>query len=128
MIKPSVEVNRDLNIDKFKNFRDKKNKFDITNFESLHSCMIGDFIISWVWYENSKDYNSQKILVWKGLTISEFKQLEQMDPYFSPSTKLFAVFKPTKDMYNEAIDMARLLSNNSKRPYRGPKVADIYLT
>ncbi|PPD51195.1 MAG: hypothetical protein CTY12_08675 [Methylotenera sp.] len=106
---PSITVKRETNPEIFENFRDKAFKYDIRKFEARIACKIKDYIIAWIWYENSPDYSSQKILVWKGMTESEYRQLEKMDPEFDPSSKLFGVFKPTKDVYNQLIDMVQLI-------------------
>ena len=121
--KPSITVKRETNPDLFENFRDKSCKYDIRKFESRVACRIRDYVVAWIWYENSPEYSSQKILVWKGMTESEYKQLEKMDPDFDPSSKLFGVFKPTKEVYNQVLDMVHLIQN----PYYTSLDKELYI-
>lgn len=103
-------TNKD-NVAAYTAWLDRQTKFDIGNFEIVRGCWIGNYIVAHVKYINYPEYNGDKVLVWKGLSKGEFYQLKQMDPQFSPSSALFATFKPYAGGYNAAITMVSRLQN-----------------
>lgn len=101
------------NLSTFETFQDKQTKFDTSKWVQDRWARLGSFIIARIKYEDFPEYNGTKILVWKGLSPDEFEQLRSIDPTFDPQTKLFAIFKPTKDGWNSAINMARITNSHT---------------
>lgn len=118
----SIRVKRNTESSVFDNFRDIHTKLDTHDYHVLEARRFGDYIIAWVDYTSSQDYNSQKILLWKGMTAHEFKQLQQMELDFDPSTKLLGIFKPTVDAFNLLIDMVRMVQYGRIAPTMKPEL------
>lgn len=81
---------------------------DPKKFEILHIVQRRDFVIAFVQYPNCKNFEGNKILVWKGLTVAQVRQMEEMDPHFASDSELspIARFRPTQEGFNLANVMA----------------------
>jgi len=64
-----------------------------------------------IYYPNCKNYEGEKIIVYKGVGWKEIKNLKEIDPHFTDETviKPFARFEPTRNGWKKAIELLNTL-------------------
>jgi hypothetical protein len=84
------------------------------NFRILHSEQIGDYLLLSILYPDCINYEGKKILVFKGVTLSELKKQKRIDPHFSEN-KLYhspiARFEPTLTGWKMAQTFTKEMNN-----------------
>ena len=85
---------------------------DPTNFRiSIYNEQNGNVAIL-VKYPNCKNYEGEKIIVFKNTTWGQIRNLEELDPHFTEEDnviKPFARFEPTLDGWLSAVELLKNL-------------------
>jgi len=94
------------NEEKISEFDPNPSKFNITRIEQ-----IGSNVVVMINYPNCKNYEGNKILVFKHQKVDEIKNLKEIDPHFTEEKviKPFARFEPTEEGWSHAIYLSNVL-------------------
>jgi hypothetical protein len=80
------------------------------NFKILRGYYISGNTAVEVLYPDATNYEGKKIMVYKGVRLSDIKKLEILDPHFSEKGLApFARFEPTEDGWQQAMHLAEIL-------------------
>lgn len=86
---------------------------DPLNYQIIDYQQIGVFLIVKINYPDCTNYEGDKILVFKGVSLSKLESQKFIDPHFSTNKRFAhpcARFEPTKWGWNAAIKFAKTLS------------------
>lgn len=90
----------------FVNLKDQTEEYpspDPNHFKIVKAELMGRYILAWINYPNCKNFEGDKILVFKDLSIKKLQELKTLDPHFTKSPKSpIARFKPTPQMWEVA--------------------------
>jgi hypothetical protein len=85
---------------------------DPRNFEILETKRVRNFVIARIKYPNCSNYEGEKILVFKNITVKYLRSQRIIDPHFTDKPSelpLFARFQPTQTGWNSAIKMCKII-------------------
>jgi hypothetical protein len=86
---------------------------DPKRFKVIKNAKLGNYLIMVVNYPNCKNYEGNKIMLYKDVTYQELMKQKSLDPHFSENKKFHspvARFEPTENGWNMAIIMAGILA------------------
>ena len=66
---------------------------------------VEEFCIAKVTYPNCTNFEGEKILLFKNMTVEELTSQLEIDPHFSGDSKLIARFIPTLEGWNMALQL-----------------------
>lgn len=61
------------------------------------------YVIAMIIYPNCTNFEGRKLVVFRGATVQEIKQMTTIDPHFYEDSKIIARFAPTHDGYKMAL-------------------------
>ena len=81
------------------------------NFEIIQCAGGNGNCVIWVKYPDCTNYEGNKILVFRGVSVDEVKGLTELDPHFSDKSNIspFARFEPTKDGWDAALALMQII-------------------
>lgn len=62
-------------------------------------------------YPNCKNYEGDKIIVFRNMSFREIQKLREIDPHFTENGKIFARFAPTDDGWTHACWLLSVIKN-----------------
>lgn len=77
-------------------------------FEIQQICQIGDFVLAEIRYVGCTNYEGNKIILWKGITKEEVLSMKEIDPHFTPNSKIVARFEPTLGGWSMALTLIKI--------------------
>ncbi len=86
---------------------------DPKNFEIWRYEENGDWLLVVIRYPDCINFNGDKILLYRNITIERLKGLTEIDPHFSNKFKQitpFARFVPTEEGWNTAVKLMDVLA------------------
>lgn len=78
---------------------------DPNNFLIKWSLETNGFTIAYVNYPDAKNYEGDKLIVFRGLDKNELLSLTTLDPHFEKKSKIIARFKPDSENIGLAISL-----------------------
>lgn len=75
-------------------------------YEIVKAKQLGDLIIAQIKYIGCTNFEGNKILVFQGISLYEFKKLVEIDPHFAVDSKIIARFVPTEEGWLMAVGFA----------------------
>lgn len=77
---------------------------DAKNFVLEYALELDEYLIVQVRYPNCINFEGNKVMVYKGVTLKKFKTWKEVDPHFKDANKTspIARFLPTKEGWNMA--------------------------
>jgi hypothetical protein len=88
------------------------------NFKIIKHRAIGSYLIVWINYPDAKNYEGNKILVYRGWGIEIIKKKKCLDPHFSSIKKFpspIARFEPTRQGWLNSIRFVKSIVIKKKK-------------
>lgn len=86
-----------------------------TRFEIKHCLQVKNNVVLWIVYPDAKNYEGNKIILYKGADAYVIRNLKHIDPHFTDDesaevvTNPFARFEPTARGLKVALELAETL-------------------
>ena len=100
------------NLNNIKNFQ-TNTIVDISNFRILKHCQKDKFLVVKIRYNNCGNFEGEKILIYKNITIKDLENMKIIDPHFS-NENISPIIRiiPTNDGWKMALELSEYLAIN----------------
>lgn len=76
---------------------------DAGKFTRVHTYAAGDYIVATVNYPDATTFGGNKVIVFEGLSLTDFYKLTQLDPHFIEGNSIVARFPGDEKGFKNAV-------------------------